>query len=725
VDSSPILTRTFDCSGYCSWSNRQSYGDSTGLLQAKHNGCVALESLSKDDNSTLSLKGLSMAWAWLQECSTQHYRTSRKCEGAVRAKKLPRHVIDISRPDRPVLVRTYNRQKGTYACLSYKWGNAVKYVTTTSNYGGHINYHIRPDRLPRTWRDAIAVAHLLGFEYLWIDALCIIQDKPDDLEAEIAGMCEIYEHAGLTILAAAGDNADAGLGSSRDPCDVRPVPFQMVKVATKPSGGDGNNNNGDGGAATEMRSNSKTTVRFIMEDVSSVTCAARHATENPLFRRGWVLQEQVLSRRILDFGCRQISWLCPSCCRSETNPTAMELGDDRRTSSLPGIRAIFQGRKGGGKKKKQKAKDEDKKDVPQNGMYSNHASLEAMFAYIAATTGGRFGSDIRPQEEDTLLEWNRLISEYSHRELTCSRDVLPAIAGVAAAFARLVKLPPESYLAGLWREGLYVGLQWEVNRYVPGESEPTDTTRPLPPPPECNIPSWSWASRWGHNIVFTPGTDKDYKVRAFDTVQFLFPGDEDYPEPIEPDGCRQETTAATSSETNAVAISKKSGEKQDAATELAFVKVTQRRLTVRGHVSRYLVDADDKRWASTSAGFRWAMSVHWPPKTLPPQKRKNDDGDDSGDESSTSSSSTSSKPPSYVGYIAWDSDPAKLDVAALDIHCLHFLSDFSNTGLALVRVTDAGVESRCGTETFRRVGIIHFETKWRPVDDSRRVIHLI
>ena len=51
----------------------------------------------------------------------------------------------------------------------------------------------------------------IGCRYLWVDALCIVQDDPDDVREQITLMCDIYSGALSTIIAAWGDNADAGL----------------------------------------------------------------------------------------------------------------------------------------------------------------------------------------------------------------------------------------------------------------------------------------------------------------------------------------------------------------------------------------------------------------------------------------------------------------------------------------------------------------------------------
>ena len=73
------------------------------------------------------------------------------------------------------------------------------------------------------------LASLLGFRYIWVDALCIIQDDPTDQSYQIGEMATIYSSASLTILAASGENSDAGL-PGLGPSSVRQYEQQEVVV---------------------------------------------------------------------------------------------------------------------------------------------------------------------------------------------------------------------------------------------------------------------------------------------------------------------------------------------------------------------------------------------------------------------------------------------------------------------------------------------------------------
>lgn len=56
----------------------------------------------------------------------------------------------------------------------------------------------------------------LGFDYLWIDALCIIQDSSEDQAFQIQNMTNIYASSFLTIIAASGNDCNSGLPGLHD-----------------------------------------------------------------------------------------------------------------------------------------------------------------------------------------------------------------------------------------------------------------------------------------------------------------------------------------------------------------------------------------------------------------------------------------------------------------------------------------------------------------------------
>ena len=91
-------------------------------------------------------------------------------------------------------------------------------------------------RLPNTITDAIQVCQRMDFHYLWVDALCIIQDDEDDKSIQLQQMDQIYSLATLTLINASDADASDGVAClrSRSPehftCRIDGVRF----VTTEP-----------------------------------------------------------------------------------------------------------------------------------------------------------------------------------------------------------------------------------------------------------------------------------------------------------------------------------------------------------------------------------------------------------------------------------------------------------------------------------------------------------
>jgi hypothetical protein len=71
------------------------------------------------------------------------------------------------------------------------------------------------DQLPQTIQDAMILMSQIQERYLWVDSLCIVQDDKDVKRSQIATMNQIYQGAYATIIAASGNDANAGLPGVR------------------------------------------------------------------------------------------------------------------------------------------------------------------------------------------------------------------------------------------------------------------------------------------------------------------------------------------------------------------------------------------------------------------------------------------------------------------------------------------------------------------------------
>jgi hypothetical protein len=69
----------------------------------------------------------------------------------------------------------------------------------------------------------------------------------------------------------------------------------------------------------------------------------------------------------------------------------------------------------------------------------------------------------REEEEEQAVAnrrwvWSNIVQEFTHRSLTVSSDLLPALSGLAE---RMSRTAAEDYLCGLWRDKVVVLLDWK------------------------------------------------------------------------------------------------------------------------------------------------------------------------------------------------------------------------------------------------------------------------
>ncbi|KAJ3466574.1 hypothetical protein MRS44_004138 [Fusarium solani] len=214
---------------------------------------------------------MQQAKIWLDDCVGECHERCLPPEKS----QLPTRVLDVESSLGPI-VRLQDQTAGRferYAVLSYCWGGPQPLTATKSNIQTLIS-GVEIDRLPQTLKDAVYVTRRLGIRYLWIDALCIIQDSPEDKLSEIGKMGTVYRNAVVTIASAHARKASDGflkIAKDNKPEHSCTMPIHLPKQPR----------------------------------VGRVTLAAEGIPADthplPLRTRGWAFQEAVLSRRILIF----------------------------------------------------------------------------------------------------------------------------------------------------------------------------------------------------------------------------------------------------------------------------------------------------------------------------------------------------------------------------------------------------------------------------------------
>ncbi|KAF4969171.1 hypothetical protein FSARC_3547 [Fusarium sarcochroum] len=167
-----------------------------------------------------------------------------------------------------------------YVALSYVWGAVPNFRLTKANRPSLLmpgSLKKVSKILPNTIKDAIVLVRRLGCRYLWVDALCLLQNDAEDLELGVNVMDLIYERAWLTVVASCGHDANARLP----------------------------------GVQEGTRNPSHNTVEVIPGVEMGIVTGLDGLLKTSVYNsRAWTFQEQVLSRRVLYFIDDKIFYRC-------------------------------------------------------------------------------------------------------------------------------------------------------------------------------------------------------------------------------------------------------------------------------------------------------------------------------------------------------------------------------------------------------------------------------
>lgn len=238
---------------------------------------------------------------WLRFCGEKHPRCSPLGD-----RPLPTRVIDIGGKDssRVRLVVSHGRLD-RYIALSHCWGLREPITTTKDNLDRHVKEGIEIDDLPQTFRDAVEVVRALGFQYLWIDSLCIVQQDCEDWQREAAQMPEVYANAAVTITSCV---KDAFAGFLKESTWTPHAAICQFNVQW---------NNAD----------SPTTIAIYEQSKEKAWHEHFYPGDGwPWNSRAWTLQERLLSARILYFANGKLFYECNTArfSRSCSSPLPLE-----------------------------------------------------------------------------------------------------------------------------------------------------------------------------------------------------------------------------------------------------------------------------------------------------------------------------------------------------------------------------------------------------------------
>lgn len=192
-------------------------------------------------------------------------------------------------------------------------------------------------------------------------------------------MGQVYQHGLFNIEAVSAKNCSESLFASRDPFLL--FPHEMSKTAVE------------------------TSVHLVwMESDDEYWASGGFITDEPLYQRGWVLQERLLARRSITYTSKQIFYRCAA----------------KHTSEIGGLSHFPEEHRKG------------------------YRPLELL-------------STMTLTPKNCFKKWMKVLNSYNITALTMPGDKLVALSGIAQMFGQVRQ---SRYLAGLWEHSLLEDLMW-------------------------------------------------------------------------------------------------------------------------------------------------------------------------------------------------------------------------------------------------------------------------
>lgn len=217
---------------------------------------------------------------WKRSCKCQHRQGQLSAMASRLAPTRPIWLIDTWRQ-----CLTHGDNAAPYVALSYIWGQERFFNTTKENVVDlqtdlALSDSHRRLGVPKTIEDAISVVKLLKERYLWVDALCIVQDDEAAKHDQINNMAAIFANASVTIIAGDGKDANYGLRGLRGTSKPRDCPQDIFEL------------------------------RRGYQIVQAMEQGTLHGPRCLWSSRGWTYQEDLFSRRKLIFSENRVQWRC-------------------------------------------------------------------------------------------------------------------------------------------------------------------------------------------------------------------------------------------------------------------------------------------------------------------------------------------------------------------------------------------------------------------------------
>ncbi|TGJ86338.1 hypothetical protein E0Z10_g2426 [Xylaria hypoxylon] len=377
-----------------------------------------------------SERAFEKARQWLKNCCNKH----SACISS-KGNPLPTRVIDVSGEKiRLIDTRAEGVKRDKYVTLSYCWGGPQLSTTTKATLEQHL-LELPAGEFPQTIKDAIKVTRALKVKYIWVDAICIVQDDLEDKAVEISQMTDIYNFSYVTISASTASTCRDGFLQTRK---LEKTPIRLRAV-------------------------------FSRNKKGSVLPVRDPASDEPIHKRGWTMQEHLLAPRLLMFGSLCMEFRCLTG-NERDGGTILPFGVQQPgVPTMEGrVASVLYTAKYGG------VPDTRHKNILKRNTFLYRTGLISLALKITGEQNLRQGMVIQ--------QWAMIVEAYTERVLGVFDDRLNAISGIAK---KMHRAELGEYLGGLFSYGLLPQLMWSR----------AEGQTPLPRPSQgYRAPSWSWAS---------------------------------------------------------------------------------------------------------------------------------------------------------------------------------------------------------------------------------------
>ena len=420
----------------------------------------------------------------LKTCLSSHSRCRQP-----KSITLPKRVLDVLGNDlKSVRLHEsdFNKEEnryeyGEYIALSHVWGVAKALPKTTTKTIQSYKKGVPWTTLPRALQEAVVLTRALGFRWLWIDALCLIQDDTASKLEESMTMDQIFGNAFLTIAATSATD------SSSHP--LFPAQLQPFKIQAT-------DNKGSAFKIYVREQPSHYSFKAPFDESAHMNdwelpfnISEDANQDTPLLKRAWAFTERLLSPRILHFTKSEMILECREGYQCECGRIADSTFDSRATDSIKQEFARI-------------VAETNRRPSFDGSVHDQMNGIESVTSQLASTTLTNGAKNISQKREEALQLWSYVITEFTARNVTYDSDRLLAIASIANQLSPALH---SGYVAGQWTFST-MGLLW-----YPNDSTRCRRSKPLT---GRNVPSWSWASIEGSPIFFDTASAMDLACRV-------------------------------------------------------------------------------------------------------------------------------------------------------------------------------------------------------------------